>query len=241
MELKKNPKADLNKKSGLFFVIGLVLVLFVVWRALELRTYPKENAVVQMLTEPDNLDEVVPITEAMKLPPPTIPPAAPEVIEIVDDVDEIEETVIQSTETDQEAVVEVAPLKVEDIVVEEVEEDDVEVPFAVIENVPIFPGCNGKSNESLKACFQKKIQEHIQKHFTYPDVAVELGIEGRVYVQFIIDNTGNITQIKTRGPDKLLEKEANRIIAALPQMVPGKQRGRSVKVSYTIPITFRLQ
>jgi protein TonB len=125
--------------------------------------------------------------------------------------------------------------------VEEEEEEDVEVPFAVIENVPIFPGCSGKNNEALKACFQQKIQEHIQKHFTYPNVAVELGIEGRVYVQFIIDNLGNITQIKTRGPDKLLEKEANRIIAALPQMVPGKQRGRSVKVSYTIPITFRLQ
>lgn len=241
MELKKNPRADLNKKSGLFFVIGLVLVLFLVWRALELRTYPKENSVVEMMDVTDNLDEAVPITEALNLPPPPPPPAAPEVIEIVEDVAEIEETVIKSTEINQETVVEEAPLKVDDIVVEEAEDENVEVPFAVIENVPIFPGCTGKSNEALKDCFQKKIQEHIQKHFTYPDVAVELGIEGRVYVQFIIDNTGNIVQIKTRGPDKLLEKEANRIIAELPQMVPGKQRGRAVKVSYTIPITFRLQ
>ena len=241
MKPKKNPKVDLNKKSGLFFVIGLVLVLFVVWRALELRTYPKEGAEVEVLSVVDNLDEMVPITDAPKLPPPPAPPAAPEIIEIVEDIEEIEETVIQSTETDQETVVEAAPLKVEDVVVVEEEEEDVEVPFAVIENVPVFPGCTGKNNDALKACFQKKIQEHIQKHFTYPDVAVELGIEGRVYVQFIINNTGEIVQIQTRGPDKLLEKEANRIIAALPHMEPGKQRGRAVKVSYIIPITFRLQ
>ncbi|GGW47085.1 energy transducer TonB [Arenibacter certesii] len=241
MELKKNPKADLNKKSGLFFVIGLVLVLILVWRALELRSYPKDDLPVQIVTVVDNLEEIVPSTETLKLPPPPAPPAAPEIIEIVENVAEIEETVIQSTEINQETVVEEAPLKVEDVVVVEEEEEDVEVPFAVIENVPVFPGCTGRNNDVLKACFQKKIQEHIQKHFTYPDVAVELGIEGRVYVQFIIDNTGDIIQIKTRGPDKLLEIEANRIIAALPQMRPGKQRGRSVKVSYIIPITFRLQ
>lgn len=237
MEPKKYPRADLNKKSGLFFVIGLTIVLFFVWRALELKTYPKENAAIEQLTVTDYLEEKVPVIIALNVPPP---PAAPEVIEIVEDVAEIEETVIQSTEINQETIVEEAPLKVEDIAVLE-EEEDIEVPFAVIENVPVFPGCKESSNEALKACFQKKIQEHIIKHFNYPDVAVELGIEGKVYVQFIIDNTGYITNIRTRGPDKLLEREANRIIAALPQMTPGRQRGRAVKVPYTIPITFRLQ
>lgn len=240
MEPKKYPRADLNKKSGLFFVIGLTIVLFLVWRALELKTYPKENRAIEQLTITDYLEEKVPVTEALNVPPPPPPPAAPEIIEIVEDVSEIEETVIQSTEINQETVVEEAPLKVEDIAVVE-EEEDIEVPFAVIENVPVFPGCKETTNEAQKACFQKKIQEHIIKQFTYPDVAVELGIEGKVYVQFIIDNTGYITNIRTRGPDKLLEKEANRIIAALPQMTPGKQRGRAVKVPYTIPITFRLQ
>tara|TARA_R110000868_G_scaffold79850_4_gene227033 strand:+ start:15448 stop:16170 length:723 start_codon:yes stop_codon:yes gene_type:complete len=240
MEPKKYPRADLNKKSGLFFVIGLTIVLFFVWRALELKTYPKENAAIEQLTVTDYLEEKVPVIEALNVPPPPPPPAAPEVIEIVEDVAEIEETVIQSTEINQETIVEEAPLKAEDIAVVE-EEEDIEVPFAVIENVPVFPGCKESSNEAQKACFQKKIQEHIIKHFSYPDVAVELGIEGKVYVQFIIDNTGYITNIRTRGPDKLLEKEANRIIAALPQMSPGRQRGRAVKVPYTIPITFRLQ
>ncbi|MCK0191040.1 energy transducer TonB [Arenibacter sp. F20364] len=240
METKKYPRADLNKKSGLFFVIGLTLVLFLVWRALELKTYPKENVAIEQLTVTDYLEEKVPVTEILNVPPPP-PPAAPEVIEIVEDVAEIEETVIQSTEINQETIVEEAPLKVEDIAVTEEEEEDIEVPFAVIENVPVFPGCEESSNEAQKACFQKKIQEHIMKQFTYPDVAVELGIEGKVFVQFIIDNNGYITNIRTRGPDKLLEKEANRIIAALPQMTPGKQRGRAVKVPYTIPITFRLQ
>jgi len=241
MEPKKNPRADLNKKSGLFFVIGLTIVLFLVWGALELKTYPRENAAIEQIMLSDYLEEKVPVTEALNVPPPPPPPAAPEIIEIVEDVSEIEETVIQSTEINQETIVEEVPLKVEDIAVVEEEEEEVEVPFAVIENVPVYPGCKETSNEAQKACFQRKIQQHITKEFTYPDVAVELGIEGKVYVQFIIDNTGFITNIKTRGPDKLLEKEAHRIIAALPQMTPGMQRGRAVKVPYTIPITFRLQ
>ncbi|MEZ4969506.1 MAG: energy transducer TonB [Flavobacteriaceae bacterium] len=241
MEPKKYPRADLDRQSGLFFVIGLVIVLFIVWRALELKTYPKSNTDMEQLTVTEYLDEKVPVTEALNVPPPPAPPAAPEIIEIVEDVAEIEETLIQSTEIDQETIVEEATLKAEDIAVVEEEEEDIEVPFAVIENVPVFPGCKETSNEAQKACFQKKIQEHIIKQFNYPDVAVELGIEGKVYVQFIIDNTGHITNIRTRGPDKLLEKEASRIIAALPQMTPGKQRGRAVKVPYTIPITFRLQ
>mgnify|MGYP003115700924 CR=1 FL=1 len=222
-------------------MIGLTIVLFIVWRALELKTYPKEKAAIEQILVADYLEEKVPVTEALNVPPPPPPPAAPEVIEIVEDVAEIEETVIQSTEINQETVVEEPVLQVEDIAVVEEEEEDIEVPFAVIENVPVFPGCKEGSNEAQKACFQKKIQEHIIKQFTYPDVAVELGIEGKVFVQFIIDKTGYITNIRTRGPDKLLEKEANRIIAALPQMTPGQQRGRPVKVPYTIPITFRLQ
>ena len=71
-------------------------------------------------------------------------------------------------------------------------------------------------------------------------MAVEMGIEGKVYVQFVIDTDGRVTQIRTRGPDKLLEAEAERIISALPRMAPGKQRGRAVKVPYSIPINFRL-
>lgn len=238
MEPKKNPKVDLNRNSGLYFVIGLTIVLFLTWRALELKTYDKEDIVRKILETDEMLDEEVPMVENIKTPPPPPPPAAPEVIQVVEDVVEIEETVIESTETSQEQVVEEV-IDVEDVEVGE-EEEDISVPFSVIENVPIFPGCDGGTNDERKACFQKKIQEHVKKNFNYPDIALELGIQGKVYVQFVIDANGNITNIRTRGPDKNLEKEAARIIGSLPQMIPGKQRGRAVKVPYSIPINFKL-
>ena len=90
-------------------------------------------------------------------------------------------------------------------------------------------------------CFQEKIDKHIKRNFRYPEVAMELGIQGRVFVTFIIDKDGSITNILMRGPDKNLEKEAHRIISVLPKMTPGKQRGRAVRVPFIIPINFRLQ
>ena len=122
------------------------------------------------------------------------------------------------------------------------EEDlDVDVPFAIIEDVPLFPGCERVKKSERRKCFQEKIQRHIAKNFRYPEIAQEMGVQGRVFVQFIIGKDGSITGIRTRGPDKNLEKEANRIIAKLPTMTPGKQRGRPVRVPFSIPITFRLQ
>lgn len=240
MEIKKNPKADLNRNSSLYFVIGLTLVLFLTWRALEYKTYEQEEFVVEAMNVSDEIKEDVPITEQIKTPPPPPPPSAPELIEIVDDTEEIEETMIESTETNQESVIEEV-IEVEDVEVEE-EEEEVSVPFSVIENVPIFPGCEDeKTNEAKKACFQKKIQEHVAKEFRYPEVALEMGVQGRVFVQFAIDNKGHIADIRVRGPDKNLEAEATRIVAAIPKMTPGMQRGRAVKVPYSIPITFKLQ
>ncbi len=237
MEIKKNPKVDLNRNSSLFFVIGLTIVMFFVWRALEMKTYEKDEVFLDKIVAVDDLKEDVPITEIIKTMPPPPPPVAPEIIEIVEDVAEIEETIIESTETSQDAIVD----KV--IAVDEVEfgedEEEITVPFAVIEQVPIFPGCEGlKTNAKRKACFQEKILEHVKNNFKYPDIALEMRIQGKVYVQFAIDNKGNITNIISRGPDKLLEKEAVRIVSILPKMIPGKQRGRAVKVPYSIPITF---
>lgn len=240
MQVKKNPKVDLNRNSGLYFVIGLTLVLFLTWRALEYKSYPKDTTIKEIAEAVDDLKEDVPITEMVKTQPPPPPPAAPEVIEIIEDAEEIEETIIESTETSQDAVIEEV-MDVDDVEVGEVEEE-ITVPFAVIENVPIFPGCEAyKSNNERKTCFQKKMQEHITKNFTYPDVALELGIIGKVYVQFVIDSKGSITGIRTRGPDKLLEREAHRIVASLPKMTPGMQRGRPVKVPYSIPVNFTIQ
>lgn len=240
METKKNPKADLNRNSGLYFIIGLTLVLFVTWRALEHKTYDTQDEIVQVFDVQEDLKEEVPITEALKTPPPPPPPSAPELIEIVEDEAEIEETIIESSEIDQETVIEEV-VAVDDVEVAE-EEEEITVPFAVIENVPIFPGCETmKNNEERRACFQKMVQQHVKKEFNYPPTAIELGIQGKVYVQFVIDGKGYITHIRTRGPDANLEQEASRIVAALPQMTPGMQRGRAVKVPYSIPITFKLE
>jgi protein TonB len=234
MEPKKNPKADINRNSGLYFAIGLAFTMFVVWRALEWKKYDEVVNYDIALNVEDQLDEEVPLTEQIKTPPPPPPPAAPEVIEVVEDEEEVEETVIESTETSQEEEV----IEIEEVEVEEIDED-ISVPFAVIEDVPVFPGCEGASDK--KACFQEQMQKHIRKHFRYPEIAQEMGVQGRVNVMFVIQKDGSIGGIRMRGPDKNLEAEALRIIELLPDMTPGKQRGRPVKVPFSIPITFRLQ
>jgi len=113
------------------------------------------------------------------------------------------------------------------------------VSFAVVDEVPVFPGCEG--NEDIRACFQKMIMKHISKNFRYPEEAKEKGIQGRVNVMFTIDKDGNIVNIRKRGPHQLLEAETQRIISRLPKMLPGKQNGEKVNVPFSIPITFRLQ
>ena len=235
MQLKKNEKVDLTKNSSLYFVIGLATILFISWQAIEWKTYEKDLYGYEALNVDDEDDEEIPITEQIKTPPPPPPPPppAPEVIEIVEDEEEVEETVIESTETDEDEIVEIVEV--------EEEYDDVDVPFAVIEDVPIFPGCEKVSKSERRNCFQEKMNKHIRKNFRYPEIAQEMGIQGRVYVNFIIAKDGQITNIRMRGPDKNLEKEAKRIIAKLPNMTPGKQRGRPVRVPFSIPITFRLQ
>ena len=113
------------------------------------------------------------------------------------------------------------------------------IPFAVVEEVPVFPGCEDAANP--RACFQEKMQKHISKNFRYPEEAQKQGIQGRVAVMFTIDEEGNIIDIKKRGPDKILEDETVRIIEKLPQMQPGKSGGKAVRVPFSIPITFKLQ
>lgn len=234
MEPKKNPKADVGRNSALYFVIGLAAVLALVYGAMEWKKYDKVNDYDISMNVEDQLDEEVPMTEQIKTPPPPPPPAAPEVIEVVEDEEEVEETVIESTETSQEEEV----IEIEEVEVEEVEED-ITVPFAVIEDVPVFPGCENASDK--KACFQEQMQNHIRKNFRYPEIAQEMGVQGRVSVIFVIQKDGSIGNIRMRGPDKNLEAEALRIIEKLPKMTPGKQRGRPVKVPFSIPITFKLQ
>ena len=156
---------------------------------------------------------------------------------VVEDVTEIEETIIESTESNQND--KIAPvIAVADVAVEEVDED-VEVPFSIIEDIPVFPGCEKGTKIEKRNCFQLKMEEHVAKNFRYPEQALDLGIQGKVFVIFIIDKDGFVSSIRSRGPDKILEKEAERIIGLLPKMIPGKQRGKPVKVPYSVPIIFK--
>ena len=159
-----------------------------------------------------------------------------------DDPGGVSENVIDISEYEEEELeVEITEYEEEEIVEEVFEEDlDLDVPFAIIEEVPLFPGCERVPKSQTRDCFQEKIQQHIVKNFTYPETAEEMGIQGRVFVRFIIGKDGYISGIRTRGPDKDLEKEAVRIISKLPRMTPGKQRGRPVRVPVSETIIFRL-
>lgn len=238
MKPKKNPKVKVSRNSSLFFAVGLNLMLLLTYSALNMKSYDKEDIAINVLDLDAIIDQEIPIVNINTPPPPPPPKVASAVITIVEDIAEIEETVIKSTEIQMDDIIEEA-VEVAEVEVEEVEED-VTIPFAVVEKVPIFPGCTGKTNAELKSCFEKKIIQHVSKNFRFPELAMELGINGKVYVMFSIDKNGNVSNLKSRGPDKVLETEAERIISLLPKMTPAKQRGKSVRVPYSIPIHFKL-
>ncbi|SHI90900.1 energy transducer TonB [Algibacter luteus] len=238
MEPKKNTKANVGRNSSLYFAIGLALMLFITNYAINYKTYDKSDIDIGQLNLDEELEEEIPITEQIQTPPPPPPPpAAPEVIEIVEDEVEVEETVIESTEVDQETEI----VEVEEVEVEEVEED-IDVPFSVIENVPIFPGCESGNNAAKRDCMSKKISQFVNKKFN-TDLAGDLGLTGRqrINVIFKIDKTGSVVGIRARAPHPGLEKEAKRVIGLLPKMKPGKQRGKPVNVPYSLPIIFQVQ
>ncbi len=233
MELKKNPKADLNRNRGLYFISGLVLVMALIYTALEWKTYDQVNKYDKTLNVEPPLDEEVPLI-VLKTPPPPPPPVTPEIIEIAPDEEKIIETVIESTEPDREEPI----IDIDEIINVEIDED-VPVSFIVVEDVPVFPGCKNASDK--RACFEAMMQKHVKRNFRYPEIAREMGEQGRVSVMFVIQKDGSIGDIKMRGPAKSLEQEAGRIIGKLPKMTPGKQRGRPVKVPFSLPIHFVLQ
>ncbi|QNJ97822.1 energy transducer TonB [Constantimarinum furrinae] len=240
MEPKKNPKADVSRRSMIFFQLGMILMLFVAWQAIEWKTYDNSNLGRDMLDVGDELEEEIPITQPITPPPPPPPPPpAPEVIEVVEDEEEVEETIIESTETSQEEEI----VEIEEIE-EAVEEEIADVPFAVIENVPIYPGCESAGNNAAKkACMSEKIQKFVQKKFD-AELANDLGLDAgrqRISVQFKIDKNGNVTNVRARAPHPKLEQEAIDVVNQLPKMTPGKQRGKAVGVLYALPIVFEVQ
>lgn len=234
MEIKKNPKANLENYSKLFMQLGLVLALFITYVAIEKKTYDRQFGDLGDISMNDEMDEEPPITERIEPEiPKTPPPPTPEKIEVVDDEEEVEETIIESTETDENEAVEVEEIEE----VEEVEEVIEDVPFTIIEDVPVFPGCKGNKAE-LKACFNKKMQKHFQKKFD-ADLPNDLGLspgKKRIIMLFKIDKKGDIVGIRAKAPHPKLQKEAIRIIKLLPKMTPGRQRGKPVGVKYTLPM-----
>ncbi|OFX57892.1 MAG: energy transducer TonB [Bacteroidetes bacterium GWA2_30_7] len=224
METKKSNKADLENKKGMFFQIGLVVVLGLSLIAFEWKSSTENTSGLGELANIVVEEEIIPITrqEEIKAPPP-----AQQVIEelnIVEDDEEIEEEIeIQNTESDQTTQVEVAVVQVEEEEVDEV------FNFYVLEDKPEFPGG------------EAALLKWIAQNTKYPEMAKENGIQGRIFVGFVIDKTGKVTEVKIlRGVDPYLDKEALRVVNNMPSWSPGKQRGKPVKVSYQVPIKFTL-
>tara|TARA_R110002073_G_scaffold40547_5_gene115255 strand:+ start:414000 stop:414716 length:717 start_codon:yes stop_codon:yes gene_type:complete len=238
MEIKKNPKSNLENYSKLFMQLGLVLALLIIYVGIEYKTFDRSLADLGNANYDEEIEDI-PITERIEqIKPPPPPPPAPEKIEVVEDEKEVEETVLESTETDETEAVEIEEI------VEVVEEEAVaeDVPFAIIEDAPIYPGCKGSKAEKKK-CLQEQIQKHVSRKYN-TSLAGDLGLDPgkkRVYVQFKIDKTGAITNVMARGPHARLEKEAIRVVNLLPKMIPGKQRGRPVGVKYTLPVTLLVE
>ncbi len=238
MEIKKSPKANLENYSKLFLQLGLVLALLISYVGLEHKTFEREVDELFGLNAGEEEEIDIPLTERIELvKPPPPPPPAPEVIEIVDDEKDVLEDPPVSSEADEDTVIK-EPIK-EIIEEEEVLED---VPFSIIEDAPVYPGCKGNKAE-LKKCLQKSIQKHVARKFN-TGLASELGLDPgkkKVYVVFKIDKKGNIVDVRARGPHARLEKEGVKVVKMLPKMIPGKQRGRPVGVKYTLPITLQVE
>ncbi len=226
MEVKKSPKADLENKKRVFMQIGLVVVLALVFAAFEWSTTDVSSDQFEMVEDVEAEEEIVPITrqEEVKPPPPPPPPQVTDVLNIVDDDVELEEELdIEDTEIDEDTEVEF------EVALEEEETDDAPV-FFIVEEMPQFPGGD------------TELRKFIAQSVKYPVIAQENGIQGRVYVQFVVSTTGAVEQVKVaRGVDPNLDKEAIRVVQSMPKWKPGKQRGKAVKVSYTVPINFVLQ
>lgn len=234
MQPKKNPKADLERQKGVYLLIGLVFTLTVTLVAFEWKTYEGKVSNLGELDMVIEDEEIIPITQQELRPPPPPPPPPPPVITVVEDDVEIEEEIeVEEVETDQEEVIEI---------IEEEEEVDEVFNFAIVEDKPIFPGCEDSPKDERQLCFQQSVMGHIKKNFKYPEIAKDMGIQEKIFVNFVIDKKGKISNAQVvRGKDKNLKKEALRLVNSIPQMVPAKQRGKAVQCSFTIPINFRLQ
>lgn len=228
MDVKKSPKATLEDKRFLYILMGLVIGLSLIYIAFE---WTDKEVTVYEVIDPDMLaeEEIEIIQTAQELPPPP-PPPAPEIVEelnIVED-DVVTESVEINTEDDKDKVVTIsAPITSTGGPIVEEEEN---VVFQVVEKMPSFPGGD--------AALFKFLNENVK----YPVIAQENGVQGRVICQFVVNRDGSIVDVEVvRSVDPSLDKEAIRVIKSMPKWSPGQQRGKPVRVKYTLPVNFRLQ
>ncbi len=229
MEIKKSPKASLENKKMLFTEIGFIVALVICLVAFEWKTYEKSITLMDTSTEIATEEEMVPITREELPPPPEIPkiPVVSDVIQIVEDDVSVNDNIILSTEDDKNIGVQVMDYVQQQE--DELEEED--IPLAVVEEKPKFMG--GDENEFSK---------WVSKNMTYPEVAKENGIQGRVICSFVVTAEGKVADVKIlRGVDASLDKEAIRVISMSPRWTPGKQRTKAVRVKYTFPVIFQLR
>ncbi|MGB1295579.1 MAG: energy transducer TonB [Flavobacteriales bacterium] len=234
---KKNPKQDLEKKRMTFSLLGLVVAIGASILIINWKTYDKSSvADLGDLVIEEIDEEEVTVTKEKRTPPPPPPPPPPPVVVVVEDNVEIkDEAVFEDVETDEEEEIEI---------IEEVEEEESDevFNFAVVEDKPVFPGCEKVSKAERSTCFQQKLLLHIKNKFNYPTIAREMGIQEKIFVSFEYGKDGKVKNAKVvRGENPDLKKEALRLVKSLPKVTPAKQRGKPVSINYTIPIRFKIK
>ena len=221
MELKKNPKADLESKRQIFLQIGLIIALSFSIMSYEYTSAASEIKDLGDVSMETLEEEDIEITrpEEEKPPPPPEEPEAPEEIEIKENEEELEKEVeIETVETDETEMI-------------EMEEEEFSEPFISVEQMPIFGKCKDE------ACTQSEIMKFIARNFKYPEIAKANGIEGRVIIEFVVEKDGKVGRVKILlGLDKHVDKAAIEVVEKLPKFTPGRQIGKAVPVKYTVPI-----
>ena len=210
----------------MFMQIGMIISLLIAWLAFEHKSYDKREIDPSLLNREVTIDEeMVEITKQdEQKPQPMEVPKQTTQLEIVQDDVEVEDIEINA-EVEQNEVIEeyIAPEVVEDDVVEQ------EI-FKIVEEMPAFPGG------------EAKLMEYVAKNVKYPQIARETGVQGRVYVNFVVEPDGSVSNVSVlRGIGGGCDEEAIRVVKSMPKWKPGKQRGKAVRVSYMLPVNFKLQ
>jgi len=242
---EKKHLSNVQRSYGLYFPVGLVSVLLIVFGLFQMKFEKKEVVVRKSIIDMYSDDNIVPPEFIIES---EIPKFLDEVqrihiqelttIVVVDDDEDVLPVVIY----DSSVIVDRAP-RVADIEVEEVEEVVELIPISLVSDVPVYPGCEiFADKKELFDCMSRKINKHINKEFD-TEIASEYGITGRqkVLVTFVINTKGQVVNVRARAPHPELKKEAIKVVSSLPNMKPAKQGFRTVSVTYALPVIFQVE